>query len=370
MTNGSERLAEAKRLFLPDPSSKIIKQITENEKYLLRKRNMANIVSSTWHDDDDSEDYDPAQERKQLKRKRTASLDDESGRAEKNRSSSPRLESSTSEGEPVSVGFLDSLPLFQEEDGQELDMDIDTVVESSLEQVPDPTKGNDLQSPNGVKARVVVDNELRTMPTRSITTSFAHPVKFDHVPQPSDPCHWCADFTYGILGLGKRTVEMIDLGGGIYNEITGGHTQDGHKPSRMCVSCAQKRMNIIKCPGHQITPLAGLNPQSFDFKAAYDSFTPSSRRRIEKNAWCSLCPTPAFLRCGTIFGHGQSRVVATGCGLQLCETCAILMRAFRGDIAQVVAMNVAEDPEDGSHADVCYLLPGSELYTHYAGVKR
>ncbi|GFF33414.1 probable ubiquitin carboxyl-terminal hydrolase 12 [Aspergillus udagawae] len=185
--------------------------------------------------------------------------------------------------------------------------------------------------------------------SRIIHTSLAHPVDFAYEP-PTDgtnPCHWCINFVYGIMGLGRKAVEVIDFGDGRYVEIKGGHVKDGHEPSRMCVTCALERIHIVNCSRHYIVPLKGYKVDTFDFDAAYNSLIPipgQPRKRI--NPWCSLCPNPAFFGCNTLqlVNKYQEPVAPTspharGCGLLLCERCELLMRAYRGNLAKVVAKN-------------------------------
>ncbi|KAL4785396.1 hypothetical protein BJX76DRAFT_356116 [Aspergillus varians] len=160
------------------------------------------------------------------------------------------------------------------------------------------------------------------------------PARLNHIPKQSEPCSWCSNIAYGLVGF------------------------DRHRPGQMCSPCAQRRMSIIKCPAHQTTPLEGLSPKSFDFKVAYDSLVLVSGERIQGHAWCDLCPAPAFFQCATQAGTGASAVM--GCGLLLCETCNILVQAYN-NLALVVTINRSEDPQDGSRADVGYLLPGSEF---------
>lgn len=157
----------------------------------------------------------------------------------------------------------------------------------------------------------------------------------------SEPCSWCDDFAYGLVGFEK------------------------HRPGPMCPRCVEQRSCIVKCTGHRTEPLDGLRPESFDFKAAYDSLNPGTGKREMKNPWCSLCPTPAFFQCATqpaTSGHLKSTEPGSvmGCGLMLCESCNILIQA-RNDLAWVVSFSRSEDPVDGSRADVDYLLPGSEF---------
>lgn len=157
----------------------------------------------------------------------------------------------------------------------------------------------------------------------------------------SEPCSWCDDFAYGLVGFEK------------------------HRPGPMCARCVQQRSCIVRCTGHRTEPLDEFKPESFDFRAAYDSLNPVTGKRVMKNPWCTLCPSPAFFRCATrpaTSGHLKSTEPGSvmGCGLMLCETCSILVQACN-DLTWVVSFNRSEDPADGSRADVDYLLPGSGL---------
>lgn len=212
--------------------------------------------------------------------------------------------------------------------------------------------------------------------TRTMHTSFAHPIDFAYRPPEngSNPCHWCSNFAYGIMGLGQRMVEVIDYGDGQYIEMEGGHTGAGHTPSRMCIVCALERVHIMRCSGHRIVPLKGLNPDRFNFDAAYRSLTRRHGQAAPTmtNPWCALCPNPAFFGCATLQTRNKFQEVidstspgAKGCGLLLCERCEVLMRGMKGNMAEVVELNQAMDEEYGSRADVGYLLPGNELYSFY-----
>lgn len=218
-------------------------------------------------------------------------------------------------------------------------------------------------------------------PTRIIQTSFAHPINFAYEP-PEDgtyPCHWCHNFLYGLVGLGKVSVQVLIFDDGKYLELGGGHTSNGHEPSRMCITCALERIHIMTCQQHQISPLKGYDINNFDFDAAYASLVPGQQQQGGRpkilNPWCSLCPNPAFFGCSTIqtVDKFQEPVepgdpAAAGCGLLLCESCALLMRRFEGDLGLVVAENERRDDDLGSRADVVYLLPGNDLYQFYAGL--
>lgn len=176
------------------------------------------------------------------------------------------------------------------------------------------------------------------------------------------------------MGLGRRAVEVIDFGDGRYVEMNGGHVKDGHEPSRMCVTCALERIHVVNCTRHYIIPLKGYKVDTFDFDAAYNSLIPSPGQLPKQiSPWCSLCPNPAFFGCCTLqlVNKYQEPVKqptsphARGCGLLLCERCELLMRAYRGNLAKVVAKNDQANAEFGSRADVVYVLPGNDLYRFY-----
>ncbi|KAL4791549.1 hypothetical protein BDV19DRAFT_293179 [Aspergillus venezuelensis] len=160
---------------------------------------------------------------------------------------------------------------------------------------------------------------------------------FGHVAELSDSCPWCNDFAYGLVGF-----------------------QPTDKQPDMCGRFAQQRASIKGCQGHHPVPLDGVDPETFDSKAAFNTLTSVFGEPIQKNQWCSLCPAPAFFVCktqGTAEGerHGQGQ--SSACGLLLCEACKILVRAFQ-DLGLVVARNKADGPVDGARADVGFLLPG------------
>ncbi|KAL4933315.1 putative C6 finger domain protein [Aspergillus undulatus] len=156
---------------------------------------------------------------------------------------------------------------------------------------------------------------------------------------PPEPCPWCDDFTYGLAGFQPETNQGV-----------------------MCNSCKEQRASVNRCRGHHTAPLDGLNSESFDFKAAYDTLCPGfSTVRVDRNKWCSLCPTPALFQCATQAAAGAGKEAGgpgPACGLLLCEPCNILLQIFK-NVALVVAKNKVEDPVDGARADVGFLLPGS-----------
>lgn len=236
---------------------------------------------------------------------------------------------------------------------------------------------NEIVQPRPAPSEVREENPRMTEGfIRTIKTSFAHPIDFAYQP-PEDgsaPCNWCDNFAYGFIGLGSKTVDVIDYGDGQYIEMGRGHSES-HPPSRMCIACALERVHIMRCAGHRIVPLKGYDVNTFDFEAAYCTLVPvPDQPPTMSNPWCSLCPNPAFHGCGTIQTRNKyqeavtaSSIEAKRCGLLLCEQCAALMEECNGNLDEVAGRNRQEDAEFGSRADVDYVLPGNQLYRLYCG---
>lgn len=202
-----------------------------------------------------------------------------------------------------------------------------------------------------------------------IQTRFAHPIKFDHTPPKngSKPCHWCKDFTYGMLGLGNINVEVVKKPDGPgYVEVRGGHIDGGRERSRMCTVCGLERIHIGNCSNHMIFALKNLDEDTFDFEQAFLSWEPCDKtgRRIATNPWCSLCPNPAFYGCATLQKFNKYReplhTEEEGCGLLLCSDCAEVMAECNSNIARTVRKHRNMGRE--LRADVEFLLPHNDLY--------
>ncbi|KAE8357075.1 hypothetical protein BDV27DRAFT_164892, partial [Aspergillus caelatus] len=339
----------AKKVFLKPRPSRGSPKISDSPRYSLRERSSfsTQTITSTWIDDDNDDNYDP-KARYVRKRKRSSRLDDVV-------SNSPEQQNS----------LIVDLPLKS---------DTGRAFLSSLLANHDDRKGPTLP---GIPSGEAIDCDPKYPVTRVIRTSLAHPIIFNYEPPEdgSSPCHWCDNFTYGLLGLGRRTVEVLDFGDGRCIEIGGGHLAQGHEPSRMCVVCVLERIHVMRCVAHRIVPLKGYNVDKFDLTAAYNSLVPMPGQAPKKiNPWCSLCPHPAFFGCGALqtVNKFQEPVDAPsqdaiGCGLLLCEKCEGLMRLYRGDLAQVVLKNEETDAAFGTRADAIYLLPGNDMYRAYIG---
>lgn len=344
-----ERLSVARRLFQRHTAPSFWKedQFPLRKKYSFRERTLSSLKtqSSTWIDDDETDDYDPKQESSSSRRKRPSQLT--STELKKRAKTADTLVVTMSLGSDSGKDLLSSLPDWGDD---------------STDFLGDLAEGDPFFKAHGEP--------------RTLTTSLAHPVTFAHDP-PDDgtsPCHWCDNFIYGLLGRGKRTVQIMDYGNGRCEEISGGHTEAGHEPSRMCIACALERIRITQCTWHRIIPLQGYSPDTFDFDAAFNSLTPGIEEPKMINPWCSLCPSPAFFGCSAIqpVNVYQECVEpcspdAVGCGLLLCERCEAGMRECGGELGKVVKRNEQEDEGFGSRADVEYILPGNNLYRFYAG---
>ncbi|KAJ5668647.1 hypothetical protein N7462_009717 [Penicillium macrosclerotiorum] len=213
-----------------------------------------------------------------------------------------------------------------------------------------------------------------------VWTEFAHPLKVLHVPpnDGSEPCHWCNNFAYGILGLGVRNPEVLDFGDGKLIELADGHQGEDKETSRMCQACVFKRLEIMKCSHIDIVPLAGfdLPGRQFDTARAYRHlaqagealYNPASAAYGEpfnntRNPWCSLCKEPAFWCCKAPHSLSQSVLIAgylsydLGCELVLCDYCAHFTKRFQGNLNKVVQWG-RSDPQNGTEyrADVEYIL--------------
>jgi hypothetical protein len=206
--------------------------------------------------------------------------------------------------------------------------------------------------------------------TKVITTRLAHPVTFNYLPSsPSDcsidiPCHWCTDPLYGILGLGDLRVEVLDPKDGTgYIELSGGHTAQGHLPSRICSACTLERLMIAACGAHEIEPLEG-RADAGDAEGWMEFLMPGKAEEAPFE-WCSVCPSPAGFGCckRQQDGHDpdEEALGGVGCGLRLCESCAVvLVHECEGSLERLVR-RVREGEGWGVRADVEFLLPEGEL---------
>ncbi|KAG8531198.1 uncharacterized protein KY384_004556 [Bacidia gigantensis] len=216
----------------------------------------------------------------------------------------------------------------------------------------------------------------RLGPTKSsiktIVTKLANPIQFNFEPTQNDTiaCHWCDDLIYGILGLGEVQIEVIDYHDQEgYIEIGGGHTAAGHAPSRMCDTCTLERLMIAACHVHELEPIEGSDPATFDFTSITEHMMPGMAASAPFQ-WCSVCPAPAFFKCAKKSGlegmqdGGECLPNEHGCGLGLCEFCAVsLVGEHDGNLGGLIdAMSKQRADEGfGLRADVDFLHPHGEV---------
>ena len=216
-----------------------------------------------------------------------------------------------------------------------------------------------------------------TSATKTIKTRYAHPITFNFLPpedneDESEPCDWCESVAFGLLGLDEVEVEVIDRGAGQgYVEVRGGHTGKGKRPSRMCPECTLERLRISGCKMHDIQPIEDLDPDHFDFDAPFECLLPGTlpEAGAPQYRYCSVCPSPAFLECckpsRSGWDGGEEDLGLSGragCGLLLCETCAVLLvEEHDGSLEGLVAALESDGDSFGLRADVEFLLESGEL---------
>ncbi len=211
---------------------------------------------------------------------------------------------------------------------------------------------------------------------RTITTKLAHPIKFNYMANEDDPlpCHWCDDLVHGLLGLGNAEVGVFDNedGQGL-TEVVDGHTTKGHLPSRMCGFCTLDRLRITACKVHEVEPLVDMEPGCFDYDSVIDWMAPGQAASAPF-PWCSICPAPACFACcsGTdeINMLGQDDADGEGCGLLLCESCAVTLVNEHDGVLEGLIDRLKEEEEEGGfslRADADFLHPKGELLRRIAG---
>jgi len=161
----------------------------------------------------------------------------------------------------------------------------------------------------------------------TIKTAYAHPIDFRFMPPVGQRCDFCSDWRMGILGHGKRVIQVfIDPDQPTqFQEMGNGHRSLGKPCTKMCISCALDRLLIVRChcvdqPGcssgyyslsrdSQIAPAfapiagASFNQHNLTLYAARlipkpgtpeASASPSRHGPLTP---CSLCPQPASWQC-------------------------------------------------------------------------
>jgi hypothetical protein len=211
----------------------------------------------------------------------------------------------------------------------------------------------------------------------SIQTWWAHPMDFRHTPTQQDPCHFCNDFRYGVFGCGNGQLNVTVIkypNNAAYEEMGDGHCSQGKEPTRMCVTCALRRLHISRC---QVHLLLRFDAVSTDRTRQYvaDIFNEDFDVFIKKSAYrtCSLCFGPGLWRCCTDqrvdkLGRKLSaeKGKKRGCGLILCEDCRGVVMA--DGIVRKSAIEKKRGPAV-MRADLDFLFPGSLLHKAYSQIQ-
>ncbi|RDW75755.1 hypothetical protein BP5796_06576 [Coleophoma crateriformis] len=266
-------------------------------------------------------------------------------------------------------------------------------------------------------------------PTRNIKTSFCYPLTFNALPKADSklapPCDFCDNALFGMCGYGEVEVELADhevssrdrvgemITKTITEEISGGHYENGKDPTNMCIACTMARVRIISCLSHQMVPIRGLDPKTFDYDALEDDLQSQAEcsslldnhsgnptfseviaeakakqaaKRVHIDThWCFICPSPAFFICST--SEDGTHDSLEGCRLTLCEICNDLLHKLQNSppaalltatmatnhrpttidqMVQIASAGNMGEWKTGLRADVKFLTTEGELVTFLA----
>lgn len=219
-----------------------------------------------------------------------------------------------------------------------------------------------------LSAEVVADippQDLYILPPgfakKQITTSFCHPLVFNAPMPKGDEFNMACDFhlvAFSIFGLPQATPwvtypdPLTVEHSWKYEEIprTGGHSESTkHEKTNVCKECTYARQKILFCQGHKLAGIRGLpKPKDYDFDAAYAPLLSDQERNFSSNSaaqhkWCAICPAPAFIECCSPFTAAPGQKEQEGCGLMLCEICAVsLLASPTPDLVPLSGSHVAQ----------------------------
>ncbi|KAL6710866.1 hypothetical protein ACN47E_007923 [Coniothyrium glycines] len=171
-----------------------------------------------------------------------------------------------------------------------------------------------------------------------INTSFAHPIEFNVTGPETSDCNFCEMPVFGFIGYFEREVHVIRWHNGLgYSEVGGGYCED-KRPTRMCQSCTNNRLQVLVCPFHELQPMYDDSVTANHDTAAEDllSVEPGTlEMQYQLQRWCSMCFSIAIVGCATaqpsVLGEEDTEI--PGCGLRLCSQCeSTLQEQFDGDV--------------------------------------
>ncbi|KAF1929151.1 uncharacterized protein M421DRAFT_100320 [Didymella exigua CBS 183.55] len=168
-----------------------------------------------------------------------------------------------------------------------------------------------------------------------ITTSFAHPIRFQ-----APLCNFCEIPIFGMIGYFEREVHVIRWHNGLgYAEVGGGRCSDTG-PTMMCRECTNHRVQIVACAGHEFEQQVDAAVDHDVLADGLNEVEPGGADvQYQLQRWCSLCFSPASYGCCKVQLDitGQEEMEVTGCHLRLCFACEHSLREdYGGDFDQMV----------------------------------
>ncbi|KAL1632480.1 hypothetical protein SLS56_003558 [Neofusicoccum ribis] len=101
----------------------------------------------------------------------------------------------------------------------------------------------------------MTDSAGHTGHFREMVTALAHPVTFS-LAASSRTCRFCADPTFGLVGLSFKKASVIAWADGRgCTEVLDGHRGHGAAPAAMCRACVLARVDVLACPAHELASL-------------------------------------------------------------------------------------------------------------------
>lgn len=199
---------------------------------------------------------------------------------------------------------------------------------------------------------------ITNLKTKEIKTKFCHPIRFNHIDTTNkQPCHFCAEPSYAILGLAEQRVSVIEYkhGKGL-KEVIGGHKAEGVENTRVCPACTMARMQIVLCPvcprsamsrenrqllthsqKHEVVPFEHPHETVHRDAALLELLSGAADLA---NKWCALCPSLASYQCCTVSD-------GCPCGLLLCEHVMVLLTgAYDGNLQEMLRRIIDEQSNE------------------------
>ncbi|KAI6884660.1 hypothetical protein KC363_g3543 [Hortaea werneckii] len=182
--------------------------------------------------------------------------------------------------------------------------------------------------------------------TKKIVSRLSHPIQFNaEDPTGSMPCSFCEHTSFQVIGLEAKEYDIIEWQDGRgYDEIGGGHREDGVERTRVCTACTMRRLLIIMCESHKMRLIPGLSLETMDVEGAIGSLFSGALRQQDR--WCSVCPSLASYECEAASSVDLLGHECQGCGLSLCETCMVnLADKHKGDLQHMLT-DLKDEPSD------------------------